>query len=272
MSLLDHIPAALLVIFRIGGLMVFAPVLGSSIVPGRLKVLLAFVIGAAAYPVLASQHEFGAGLALNLWTLGPLVALEVLIGVAIGFLASLPLTAMQAGGVIIGQQMGLGFAQLYNPAIDDESDVVAQVLYFLALAAFLAIGGLDSVVLALLHTFERVPAGAAGGALGIELVTLSAGLLISALELGMRVAAPLMCIVFLETVALGFLSKTVPQLNVLSLGFPIRILVGLVILALGVAVINDVVLDEINAGFEFISDWTAGGEGPSAVEIASSDR
>ena len=89
-------------------------------------------------------------------------------------------------------------------------------------------------------------------------MSLITGLMVSALEVGLRVAAPLLCIVFLETVALGFLSKTVPQLNILSLGFPVRILVGLTILALGAAVMNDVVLDEIDSGLGTIGSWIEG--------------
>ncbi len=254
-SLYDHIAPALLVIFRIGGLMIYAPVLGSTVIPGRVKVLLAFVLGAAIYPSLAAQHHTALGLQVDMWMLAPLIALELMVGLIIGFIASLPLTGMQIGGVIVGQQMGLGFAQLYNPAIDDESDVVAQVLFFMALATFILVGGLDSIVLTLLHSFERIPAG--GVALDQHFITLATGMLVSSLELGLRVAAPLLCIVFLETVALGFLSKTVPQLNVLSLGFPLRILVGLTILAIGVTVLNDVVIDEMDSVSDAINAWVA---------------
>lgn len=238
--------------------MLYAPVFGSSVIPVRMRVLFTFVLGAAIYPVLSTQHQFGAGLTLDLWLLAPLIAIEILIGLLIGFLASLPLGAMQAGGIIISQQMGLGFAQLYNPAFDDESDVVANLLYFMALGTFIMIGGLESTMLALLHTFDRIPVGAGGLALDTGIVTMITGLLLSALEVGLRVAAPLLCIVFLETVALGFLSKTVPQLNILSLGFPLRILVGVTILALGATVINDVMIDEMDAGAATIAAWIEG--------------
>jgi flagellar biosynthetic protein FliR len=255
-SLLHHIAPALLVIFRIGGLMIYGPVLGSNVVPVRVKVLLAFVLGAAIYPTLAAHDHTAVGLQLSLWMLAPLVALELLIGLVIGYLASLPLSSMQMGGVIISQQIGLGFAQLFNPAIDEESDVVGQLLFFMALATFVIIGGLDWVVLALLNTFERIPAG--GIAIDQQLISLVTGALLSSLELGLRVAAPLLCIVFLETVALGFLSKTVPQLNILSLGFPLRILLGLLIMAVGLTVIDDVLLDEVSAMFDSLNTWIAG--------------
>ncbi len=256
MSLLEHIPPALLVIFRLGGLMIYAPVLSSSVIPVRVRVLLTFVLGAAIYPVIAAQHGFGDGLSLSLWLLGPLVAMEILVGLLIGFLASLPLSAMQVGGVIISQQMGLGFAQLYNPAIDDESDVMTQLLYFMAIGTFILCGGMDVMLLTLLHTFDRVPAG--GLAMDADIIALIAGMMISSLEMGMRIAAPLLCIVFLETVALGFVSKTVPQLNILSLGFPMRILVGLTIVGLGAAVLNDVLIEEIEMGAAAVLNWLGG--------------
>ena len=253
MSLIAHIPPAVLVATRIGGLTFYAPVIGSSAIPAHVKALLALVLGAAIYPMLAARHEFPGGTELNLWLLAPLMVMEVLIGALIGFLASLPLSALQVGGVVISQQMGLSFGQIYNPQTGEDSDIVSQLLYFMAVAIFITCGGLDATLLALLHTFDRIPMG---GVIEIgDIVPVITGLMISALELALRIAAPLLCIVFLETVALGFLSRSVPQLNVLSLGFPIRILVGLTALGLSATVINDVVLDEIDAGAAAISDW-----------------
>ena len=71
----------------------------------------------------------------------------------------------------------------------------------------------------------------------------------------MRVAAPLLALVFLETVAMGFLAKTVPQLNVLSLGFPIRILLGLGVVAVGLVVISDVAMDSVDEMFRSVTEW-----------------
>jgi flagellar biosynthesis protein FliR len=92
--------------------------------------------------------------------LGPIVALEFMVGLVIGFAASLPMVAMQTGGLIMGQQMGLGFAMFYNPAVDDEADIVGQVLFFMALAGFLLIGGHEAMLLAVLHSFEHIPLAA----------------------------------------------------------------------------------------------------------------
>ena len=253
LAILDHLPAALLVVFRIGGLMIFGPVFGSSVIPVRVRVFTAFAIGLAAYGLLSSKLHVGEGLKLDLWTLAPLIAMELLIGLVIGYVASLPMVAVQTGGLIMGQQMGLGFAQLYNPAIEDEADIIGQLMFFMALAGFLAIGGHESMMLAVLNSFEHVQLG--GFVPDQSMISLVTGLLMSSLELALRVSAPLLALIFLETVAMGFLAKTVPQLNILSLGFPIRIMGGLLIVAVGLVVINDVTMDSVNEAITAMFEW-----------------
>ena len=199
---------------------------------------------------------------LSIWMLGPIIAGEALVGLVIGFIASLPLVGVQTGGLVMGQQMGLGFARFYNPAVDDEADVIGQVLFFLGLAGFLVIGGHEAMLLSVLHSFEHIPPG--GVSINGSLLGLITGLLLSAFELAMRVAAPLLALIFLETLAMGFVSKTVPQLNILSLGFPLRILAGIGIVAVGLYVINDVMMVAIDDAMHAMFNWI---ESPAAIGI-----
>ncbi len=252
-QLLDHIPAALLVIFRIGGLFVYGPVLASAMIPARVRISLAFLIGLSVYPLLHATHFTDINLQLDLWLLAPLVLMEVMFGVIIGFAAMLPLMAIQVGGLVMSQQMGLGFAQFYNPAMDDEADILGQILFFMALIGFLLMGAHEGMLLAVLHSFDHVPLGAV--TVEFSMVTLIAGLLLAAFEVALRVAAPLLALIFLQSVAMGFIAKTVPQLNILSLGFPLRILAGMAIIAGGLVVINEVVLEGIEHMFVVVFSW-----------------
>ena len=116
--------------------------------------------------------------------------------------------------------------------------------------------GLESLFLAVLNSFEHVPLPALssfGPDLGM--VSLIVGLLTAAFELALRVAAPLLALIFLQTIAMGYIAKTVPQVNILSLGFPIRIMAGLGIIALGLVVLNEVVLEHIDDAMNLISTW-----------------
>ena len=251
--LLDHIPGALLVIFRISGLMIYGPVFGSTLITPRVKIFLTLVLGLAVYPLVGGPAEH---LKLDLWTLGPMVAMELMIGLIIGFLATLPLVAVQVGGLVMGQQMGLGFARVYNPAADADADVLGQILFLMVLMGFLLVGGQEAMVLAVLHSFEHIPVPAIASYVpDLQLVSLMTGLLSAALELALRVATPLLCLLFLQTLAMGFIAKTVPQMNILSLGFPLRILGGLTIVSLGLVVIDDVVMELVEGALQLIFEW-----------------
>ncbi len=265
-DILDHVPAALLVIFRLGGLMIAGPVLGSSAIPPRVRILLAFALGIAVYPLLDGEQtaaarsflhaDAGVLRAMDLWSLAPVVGVELLVGMLIGFMAGLPLMAAQLGGLMMGQQMGLGFAQFFNPAIDDEADVMGQILYLMVLAGFLLVGGHESMVLGVLDSFRHVPVPAAASfAPDAGVVAVLVGLLTAALELSLRVAAPLLAVIFLHTVAMGLVARTVPQMNILSFGFAVRVLGGLAIVVLGLVVIDEVMMEGIDEAWSVIFSW-----------------
>ncbi len=238
-QLLPHIPAFLLVLFRLTGIFIFGPVFGSSVIPMRAKVLLALVLAFCIYPVIPPQVP----VQLSLMTLAVAVGTELLIGLVIGYGASLPLVAMQIGGLMMGHQLGLGLAQVFNPEFNEQTEIMSQLLFFLALVAFLLLGGHHAMLVALVHSFESVPLG--GYRMDGSVLDLVVGLLTATFELGIRVAAPLLCLVFLETIAMGFVARTVPQLNILSLGFPLRILLGFLLVAGIVATMFDAVSEAI---------------------------
>lgn len=241
--LLVHLPAWVLVLFRLTGLFLFAPMFGSRIIPGKVKIMLALMLSLCVYPALldvgSPAHALVAPVierGLGLWSTAGAVASELLIGLILGFGASLPLTAVQLGGRVIDQQIGLGLAGVFNPEIDDQSGVVGEFYFVLALTVFLILGGHRALLSTLVGSFSHVPLG--GFVADAGMAHLVVGLVSSAFELAIRVAAPLLCLIFLETVAMGFIARTVPQLNILSIGFPLRILLGTGIVAAGVAMSN----------------------------------
>lgn len=258
-SISDHIAPALLVICRIGGLMIFAPVLASIAIPAQIRVAFTFIVGLAAYPLLARETLPPVPLELDLWALAPLVLLEVLVGMVIGWLALLPLMGVQTGSKVMGQQLGLAFSQIYNPASDSTSDVLGQFLFWAAMAGFLLIGGLEHLMISVMHSFEYIPLG--GMRIDQHLLDVIVGMLMAAFELGLRVAVPVLALVFLESVAMGFMAKTTPQINILSLGFPIRILSGITMVMLGLYIIDDVMIEAIDDGLVEIHVWATSGIG-----------
>jgi len=240
--ILYHLPGWVVVLFRITGIFVFAPVFGSQTIPRQVKVFLAVALAFCAYPALAGGNgataaAFGAinATGFEMWRLPALAGIELLVGLAIGYLASLPLIAMQVGGRLIDQQMGLGIAGVFNPELDEQSGVIAEVLFIFALAGFVLADGHRVMVATLIGSFERVPpAGLIDPGGLLELVV---GMLGTTFELAVRVAAPVTALLLLLTLGMGFIARTVPQFNILSVGFAIRILTTMAVLVPGFAVL-----------------------------------
>lgn len=248
--LLNHVPALLLVMFRITGIFVIAPLFGSRTIPGRIRIMMAAGLSLCIYPMLLSPERPSARLiapvleaGLSLWTLAPAVAMELAIGAIIGFGASLPVIGMQLAGHINDQQLGIGLGGLINPELGDEGGIVSEFFFITAMMVFVIVGGHRVMLSTLVGSFQTVPLG--GFRPDGHLLDLGLGLVTSMYELAIRVSAPLLCLVFLETVALGFIARTVPQLNILNVGFPIRLMIGFALLALSTAALAQVFGEEL---------------------------
>ena len=233
-----------MVLFRLTGIFILAPVFGSTAIPRQVKLYFAVGLAFLIYPMLLTPGRPSALLIGNvihnglfLWELIGRIAVELLLGFAIGYAASLPLIAMQMGGQMIDQQMGLAFAGVINPDLDEEAGIIGRTLFLASLAIFVIVGGHRQMLATLIDSFDHVPLGSFVGFEG--LVTLAVGLMQVMFELTLRVAAPVLCVMFLLMVAMGFVARTVPQMNILSVGFIIRILVGAVFLLLGVSIALD---------------------------------
>jgi flagellar biosynthetic protein FliR len=107
----------------------------------------------------------------------------------------------------------------------------------MAVTMFILLGGHHAMFMVLVRSFETVPL--AGYRPDGSMLQTIVGLLSAMFELGVRVAAPLLCLVFLQTVAMGFVARTVPQLNILSLGFPLRIMLGIAMTVALIAPMNN---------------------------------
>jgi flagellar biosynthetic protein FliR len=260
-SLLSHLEPFLLVVFRLSGLLIFAPILSSPLIPARARIMLIMMFALALYPSLNLAPPRPVE-SITLFTLAPMVVAETLIGLTIGLLAALPMYAVQLGGQVIGQQIGLGLAGIYNPALDTEADVIGQLLMFIALAIFTAIGGLEWTFLALAATFTHLPPGAAVTTL--PPLDLMVGIVSSGFEMALRVAAPVLCIILLETIASAFLMKTLPQLNIMSLGFGIKVLLAVIVLVWSIGAISEAIGHDITDTLRAVSAWAVPDTAPAS--------
>lgn len=253
-AILPHVPVFALVLARLTGLFLLAPVLSSAMIPRQARILLALTMALCIYP--AVNHAAALNLRLDLFELLPLMAAELLVGAVIGLIALMPLAALQFGGLIMGQQMGLGLGQVLNPAVEIESDNLGQILFMGALVVFLQAGGIDILFGALVTTFNRLPPG--GVSLDIAPLNLLTGILASSYVIAVRIALPVIALMLLESASSALIMKTVPSINIMSVGFPVRILIGLLMLVAGLAAIGHVAYDDLSDAFQTLTHWAAG--------------
>lgn len=228
-ALLDGTPSwvilFVLVLARLSGLFLLAPVFSSRIAPPRVRGALVLFVGLAMMPLLSPAR--GEALAATVAPLGlvGLVAGEIMVGSVIGLASQFVFGGMQLAGQLGGIQMGTGLSNLIDPQTGGRLTTMAQWSNVVALLVFLAIDGHHLLIQAVAESFELV---AIGGGLpataGIGLLLTLAG---SLFVLALKIAAPVMLLVLMVNAAMGVLAKVIPQLNVFIVGFPLNVAAGL---------------------------------------------
>jgi flagellar biosynthesis protein FliR len=233
-----------LVLARTGALVMTAPIFGSVAIPRRARGLLAVTLSLLVTPVclqtsLPPVQEIG--------EYGRLLASEALVGLLLGISMNILFAGVQVAGQIISQMSGLSLADVFNPGFDEDVSVFSQLFYFLTLAVFVAVGGHRIVTAALLDTFAWAPPGHAS--LGDTFVDVVTSIVTQSFALGIRAAAPVLIALLLATLVTGLISRTVPQINVIAVGFGLNsmLLMGTLLLSLGAVAwtFQDPILDTI---------------------------
>jgi flagellar biosynthetic protein FliR len=209
-----------LVLARISGLVMTAPIYGSQSVPMRIRGLLAVAIALLVTPAyLGTPIEYPGSAPNYLVYLGG----ELLIGLTMGLGILILFGGVQVAGQIISQLGGMSLADVFDPNFGGSSPVFAQILFYVAMAVFVLIDGHRVVMGAMLDTFEAVPPGS--GILAASVVDSLTTILTMSFTVGIRAAAPIMIAMLLSTFVLGLISRTLPQLNIIAVGFGLNAMI-----------------------------------------------
>ncbi|MBN1240826.1 MAG: flagellar biosynthetic protein FliR [Gammaproteobacteria bacterium] len=217
---------------RIGALLLAAPLFGARTVPVRVRVglalVLAYVVAYVVAPTLPAEVAGVDPLSLP----GAFVAArEALIGAVMGFLLQMVFGAMAMGGEIVALSMGLAFASVVDPERGASVPLVGQYFVVFATLLFLAFDGHLALLVLLLDSFTLLPPSPDGfGAAGLwEVATWGSEMFRAAV----LVALPASAALLVASVSMGMIARSAPQLNIFAVGFPLTLMLGLVLLALG---------------------------------------
>ena len=229
----DLLLGFLLAVVRTTAWLAVAPPFNTRMVPATAKVGLAVALAVPIAPRLAPTAPPP--------EVAPLVAavlLQVGVGLALGFVVQLLFAAVQAAGELVDLFAGFTIAATYDPFTNANQAVFGRLYQLLATALLFASNGHLLLVEGLLDSFEAVPTGMPDlGAASTELLDSLALFFLSAIE----IAVPLLGALFLTEVALGLLSKAAPQMNVFVLGFPIKIMLTLLLAGLALPLLPNAV-------------------------------
>lgn len=213
----------ILVLARVGPLFLIAPVFSAQALPARVKTVVAVGISVGLTPVaLHGQHLPGGALAI-----GELIAENLLCGLGFAFILAVLLAAVESAGAFVDFTAGLSFGRVVNPALGSEGGAMTLIYGVVGLLVFVVIGGIEWMVRGIARSFALVPLTRAPrlGSLVGGAESVFATVFTSALE----ICGPVIIAMAITDVAFGVLSRVVPQMNVFAVGFPLKILIGVLL-------------------------------------------
>ena len=165
---------------------------------------------------------------------------EVSFGLMLGLGVTAVLSGLQIAGQLIDQQSGFGLGEIFNPELQTSGSITGQMLHLLGTVVFLlldSVGGHLQMVRIVIETFQTFPPGAAF--VSTSSIDLLQELIRQSFILGVRVAAPVIVLMSLIDLTVGFLSHTVPQINVQTVGYALRAILCFIFLATTLGGLSD---------------------------------
>ncbi|NOT24517.1 MAG: flagellar biosynthetic protein FliR [Acidobacteria bacterium] len=222
-----------LLLVRPGMLILVAPIFGGNYAPAPVKIGLTVLLALALLPSVSMPQPTENAISIAL-----VVTREAAIGFALGLAVRVFINAVELAGHMTGFQLGLSYSAIVDPQSGVRNNMIASLYANLVLVTFLLVNGHHAILRALGASYERVPMG--GGQIGGSLVATVVEMLGLVFVLGTRLAAPLILVMLVVELGIGLVSRAAPMLNLMVIGAPLRLLVGLVLLGVMIPMVSRV--------------------------------
>ncbi len=232
---------------RLLGLFASAPVFANRGAPARVRLGIAFGIAIALLPVMPPMPAIPAASGIAVVVL----AQQIFIGIAIGFVMRIVFAAVDMAGALIGMQMGLSFAVFFNPNAGGQTAVMSDFFALLATLLFLSINGHLLMIDVLVKSFDWLPVSTATvNADGWSYIARAGTTIFST---GLLLSLPVMAMLLVTNIALGILTRAAPQLNLFAIGFPVTLTIGFIGVALMMSAFSPVLQRIFEDGFDLVT-------------------
>ncbi|MDR1351047.1 MAG: flagellar biosynthetic protein FliR [Zoogloeaceae bacterium] len=199
-----------------------APFLSNAAMPRRVRLILGIALTIAIAPILPPMPAVTPASGVGLW----IMAQQLLIGIGMGFSMRIIFSAIDMGSAVIAFQMGLGFANFYDPQNTSQTSVLSNFMTLIATLLFFALNGHLIYFSVLAQSFTAIPVSEAPlAASSWEFLVKMGGRIFS---VGLLLALPVVVIMMMTNLALGVLNRVAPQLHLFAIGFPITLALGFI--------------------------------------------
>lgn len=228
----------MLVLMRISVFLFMFPIFSSNVFPPTLKVGFALVLSLLFYSVVPVDLD---RFPMDVVSFGLLITAELMIGMTLGLCLRIFLASIQLAGQVIGFQIGFAMINVVDPTTGSNVTIMDQLGYWVCLIVFLILNGHHIVIMSLIDSFELVPMGffMMHDALTPKILEVAGELFVLAIKIG----APVIVALTFVNVGFGLVSKFSPQMNVMIVAFPVKIVVGLFLFGITLEIIASVTRD-----------------------------
>ena len=253
LSFLPAYAAAFMLLFaRIGTMIMLLPGLGELSVPVRVRLVVALLLGAVLFPLHRAAYT------IDLREPGPVLLAfgqEFLVGLVLGMAARLTISALQVAGSVVAQQLGLGFVTAVDPTQGQQGVIVGNFLTMLGITLIFATDMHHMVIAALHDSYTLFKPGEvpAAGDIAMLVTRIVAG----AFRVGIQLSAPFLVFGLVFNLALGILSRLMPQMQVFFVGMPLSIIIGLLILVLVIGAMMGGFLDYVQGVLRELAPYSS---------------
>ena len=232
--------------FRIGGLFLTMPVIGTRVVPARTRILAAALVTILIAPIIPQQ---AAPPMLSVFMLGTIGA-ELLVGGAVGFIFQIVFQCFVLSGQLIAMKIGLGVASMNDPVNGVQTTVISQFYLVAATLLFIAFDGHLVLLELVVESFYTISLGDYGAVDLYAIAGLGSWLFASALLMSIALLTALL----LVNIAFGVMSRAAPQLNIFAVGFPFTLTLGMILIYMGLEDMLAFFERIVGDGFMFVSN------------------
>jgi len=226
-------------------MVMIAPVFGARGVPAMVKMGLAVSISVVLFPIVMAQAPV---IPEGMFPFVGILVKEILLGLALGFIINLITTVMQGAGQLIDFQIGFIMGNTIDPINGMQSPLTGSFLMILTTMLLLATNSHHYIIAALVKSYEFLPINPAALNYGVAYIIEITG---KVLSLSLQIAMPVFGAIFLVDVGVGLLSKTVPQLNLFSVIFPVKIIFGIILIFLMIPFFGE----SVSSVFDLTMQW-----------------